>query len=53
MFLYQFLGNLALHMAPAEPNSSGGATQGQPPVKAPANDAKKKDEKKDEDLVSL
>ncbi|KAL8031536.1 hypothetical protein ABFX02_13G032500 [Erythranthe guttata] len=39
-------------MAPAEPNSSGGAaaTKDPAPVKAPSKDPKKKDDKKDEDL---
>lgn len=42
-------------MSPAEPNNSGsggGATKDQASVKVPSKDPKKKDEKKDEDLVS-
>ncbi|KAK6134922.1 hypothetical protein DH2020_031342 [Rehmannia glutinosa] len=37
-------------MAPAEPNSTGGATKDQASVKVPSKDPKKKDDKKDEDL---
>lgn len=50
-----FVLSLLTRMAP-DPNSNGGAGSGkreETSIKVPSKDLKKKDEKKDEDLVSL